>query len=150
MTAYTPENWLLEQGGPAIRLRISVMQNSGNANEINNAVSELLVIDEVHSVLNLLDGFQTPNRDKKTLEHLIHYYKDTCIEQFFQLIMDLGFRAGLPTFDKKMAPVAEIFKYMYSCRMAGLSLESDYTLPLHRFFFMSGFLFPEVIEWKTD
>lgn len=140
------EKWLLENGGPAIQLRMSALQNSGNVKmNADNAVSVLLDIDEVHSVLNKLDGFQTPARDNKTLEHLIHCYKDTCIENFFPLIMDMGFHAGIPIFNEKMAPVKDVFMYLFA--FANESAHCyNYTLMLHRFFFMSGFLFPEVIK----
>ena len=140
------ENWLLEQGGPAIRLRMATLQNSNNlGNDVNNSVSALLAIDEVHAILNNLDGFQTSNRDKKTLEHLIHYYKDNCIENFFPLIMEMGFKAGIPIFDEKMAPVINLFKYLYA--FANESAHCyNFSLMLHRFFFISGCLFPEVVE----
>ena len=60
------ENRLSEQGGPAIRLRLSALKNSnGTKSDIDAAVSALLDIDEVRSMLNLFDGFQTPYRDKK-------------------------------------------------------------------------------------
>lgn len=142
------ENWLLEQGGPAIRLRMSALKNSNHSHledDINHSVSALLDINEVHSILNYLDGFQTPDRDKKTLEHLIHYYKDTCIENFFPMIMDMGFKAGITIFDEKMAPVKNLFKDLFS--LANESTHCyNFTLMLHRFFFMSGCLFPEVVE----
>ncbi len=140
------EEWLLENGGPAIQLRMSALRNSGDIeNAADNAVSVLLDIDEVHSLLNYLDGFQTPDRDKKTLEHLIHSYKDTCIENFFPLLIDMGFHAGLPIFEEKIAPAIDLFKYLFA--FANDSVHCfNYTLMLHRFFFMSGSLFPEVIE----
>lgn len=143
---YALENWLLEQGGPAIRLRMyNLHKSSYLENDINNSVSELLAINEVHSILNNMDGFQTPDRDKKTLEHLIHYYKDTCIENFFPLIMDMGFKAGIPIFDEKMAPVKHLFKYLFA--LANESVHCyNFSLMLHRFFFISGCLFPEVVE----
>lgn len=140
------EEWLMEHGGPAIQLRLSALQNSSNAkNDTKNIVSALIDIDEVHSVLNQLDGFQTSDRDKKTLEHLIHYYKDTCIENFFPIILDMGFKTGIPIFDEKMAPVVDIFKYLFT--FANESVHCyNFTLMLHRFFFISGCLFPEVVE----
>jgi hypothetical protein len=59
--------------------------------------------------------------------------------------MDLGFRAGIPIFDEKMAPVTDMFKYLYA-----FANEYEYccwfSLMLHRFFFMSGCLFPELAE----
>lgn len=140
------EEWLREHGGPAIQLRLSALQKSGGAkSDIDNNVSALLNIEGVHSVLNYLDGFKTAGRDKKELEHLIHYYKDTCIDSFFPLIMDMGIKAGIPVFDEKMAPVADTFKYLFA-----FANEYEYccwfSLMLHRFFFMSGCLFPEVVE----
>jgi hypothetical protein len=140
------EEWLMENGGPAIQLRLSALQNSSNAkNDIDNSVAALISIEGVHSVLNYLDGFKASGIDKKSLEHLIHYYKDTCIDSFFPLIMDMGFKAGVPIFDEKIAPVTDIFKYLVA-----FANEYDYcfcfALMLHRFFFMSGFLFPELIE----
>lgn len=77
------ENWVLEQGGPAIQLRIYARQSDNESkSNVVNAVSKLLNIEEVNTILNHLDGFNTQTRDKKTLEHLIHYYKDTCIDNF--------------------------------------------------------------------
>jgi hypothetical protein len=140
------EKWLTENGGPAIQLRLAALRNSGNAkNDISTIISALIDIEGVRPVLNNLDGFKTTGLDKKELEHLIHYYKDTCIDSFFPLIMDLGFKAGIPIFDEKMAPVTDMFKYL-----SVFSNKYDYcfwfALMLHRFFFMSGFLFPELIE----
>lgn len=141
------ENWLLEQGGPAIKLRLSALQDFNKSqNEISSFVSALLDLDDVHSILDKLDGFQTPERDKKTLEHLIHFYKDTCIESFFPLITDLGFKAGIPIFDEKLIPVKNVFQYLYAS-----ADEYDYcfnfSLMLYRFFYISGYLFPEAEDF---
>jgi len=144
------ENWLQEQGGPAIQLRLCALRDSKKSKEDSakayaKAVSALLKIEEVYYVLNYMDGFNTPDRDDKTFEHLIHYYKDTCIENFFPLITDMGFKAGIPIFDKKMAFVAKIFKYLFANANDNVKCYNS-TLMLHRFFFISGYLIPEVIE----
>ncbi|MCL2050363.1 MAG: hypothetical protein FWG91_01330 [Lachnospiraceae bacterium] len=144
------EEWLLEHGGPAIHLRLASIDGSKvKSNDVNSIISALVNIDEVHLILNRLDGFQIPGRDKKTLEYLIHSSKDTCIESFFPLILDMGFKAGIPIFDDKMAYVADIFNYLYSKED-----EHDYCYyyagMLHRFFFMTGCLFPEVIKSMED
>jgi len=144
------EKWLQEQGGPAIQLRLCALRDSKKSKEDvakanAKAVSALLKIDEVHSVLNYMDGFNTQARDAKTFEHLIHSYRETCIEKFFPLITDLGFKAGIPIFDKKMAYVAKIFKHLFANANESVNCYNS-TLELHRFFFISGFLFPEAIE----
>lgn len=138
------ENWLLEQGGPAIQLRMYMRQSENiSKKDAENAISKLLNFEEVNTVLNYLDGFQTQSKDKKTLEHLIHYYKETCIDNFFPLLLDMGFRAGIPVFDEKMQSVRDIFTYM-------LNEDYDYCfyygLMLHRFFFMAGYAYPEIID----
>ena len=138
--------WLIGNGGPVIQLRLSDLKNAnGVKNDVDNAVSVLLDIDRVRKILNYFDAFQTSDRDKKTLEHLIHYYKDSCIENFFPLVMDLGFRAGIPIFDEKMEPVADIFKFMYAYADEDGNCH-NYSLMIHQHFFMSGYLFPEVVE----
>ncbi|MCL1858930.1 MAG: hypothetical protein FWF92_06815 [Oscillospiraceae bacterium] len=140
------KQWLLENGGPAIQLRMVALKNTNSVeNNSENAVLALLDIDGVHLILNKFDGFQTSDRDKKTLEHLIHYYKDTCIERFFPLVMDLGFRVGIQIFDEKMESVADIFKFLYAYADEDGNCH-NYSLMLHQHFFMSGYLFPEVVE----
>lgn len=138
------ENWLLEQGGPAIQLRMKNLQiGDYSKKEINKIVSELLDIGGVEILFHYMDGFKTPNRDNKTFEHLIHYYKDSCIDNFFPLLLDMGFKAGIPIFDEKMRYVREIFKYLISNEGNNCYNSS---LMLHRFFFMAGYAFPEVIK----
>lgn len=137
------KNRLLEQGGPAVHLRIHSAQ-PGHIHKdcCEKAVPELLKMEEVSALLSLLDGCSTNVRDKKTLEHFIHSYRETCIDQFFPRLMDLGFRAGMPAFDEKMQPIRELFSYL-------LTKNEDYCyyyrIMLHRFFFMAGYKYPEVI-----
>lgn len=137
------KNRLLEQGGPAVLLRIHAAQ-PGHIHKdcCEKAVSELLKMEEVSALLSLLDGCSTNVPDKKTLEHFIHSYRESCIDQFFPRLMDLGFRAGMPAFDEKMQPLRELFNYL-------LTKNEDYCyyyrIMLHRFFFMAGYKYPEVI-----
>lgn len=133
-------SWILENGGPAIQLRI-FNSRPDNKKDINTIISNLLSLKEVNTALDYLDAFEVEAKDKKTLEHLIHYYKDTCIDNFFPRLLDLGFRAGMPVFDKKMQPVKKVFSYM-------LSQDFDYCCyyrpMLHRFIFMSGYADQEI------
>ncbi len=137
------ESWVLEQGGPAIQLRMIMQSKNTSEKDVENAVSKLLNLEEVNTLLSYLDGFNTQSRDKKTLEHLIHYYKESCIDNFFPQLLNLGFRAGIPIFDEKMQAVRDIFMYL-------LTEDYDYcyyySLMLHRFFFMAGYTYKEIIE----
>lgn len=139
-------NWLIGQGGPAIQLRLSNLQiGKKSKKEIENIVLKLQNIEEVVLILNYLDGFKTEERDIKTFEHLIHYYKDTCIENYFPLILDLGFRAGMSIFDEKMKFAREIFKYFL---LNSKKYHYCYNLLIqtHKFFQMAGYTHPEVIK----
>lgn len=136
------KEWLLLNGGPAIQLNIQFSQNTNKVIDIN-AVSCLLDIPNVKSTLDYIDGFNTQSRDKKTLEHLIHYYKDSCIEKFFPRLIDLGFRAGIPVFDEKMQLIKEIFLYMLS---ENYDYCYYYRLMLHQYFFVAGYDYPEAVN----
>lgn len=60
------ENWLFQQGGPAIKLRLSALQDFNKSqNEISSFVSALLDLDDVHSILDKLDGFKHRKEIKK-------------------------------------------------------------------------------------
>jgi len=49
-------NWLLEQGGPAIQLRINNLQSEKRSNKISEkSVKKLLSIEEVNSTLNYIE-----------------------------------------------------------------------------------------------
>lgn len=133
------KEWLLENGGPAIQLQINKNSSNHQINNGINNVSKLLQLEKVTRILDYLDGFETESRDNKVLEHLIHYYKDTCIENFFPQLMELGFSAGIPNFDKKMKSVKEVYSYL-------LSNNYIYSLMMSRFFFMAGYSFTEVIN----
>ena len=138
------KNWILDNGGPAIQLRVFINQSENNSKkDIDNIISELLNLKEVNTVIYFLDTFKVESRDKKTLEHLVHYYKETCIDNFFPRLLDLGFRAGISIFDEKMQSVRKVFSYM-------LSQDYDYCyyyrLMLHRFFFMSGYTYQEIAD----
>lgn len=137
------ENWVLEQGGPSFKLRIHNRNEDKSQIDIEKTVSMLLKLDEVNIALDFLDAFKIQLRDKKTIEHLVHFYKDTCIDNFFGRLISLGFRAGIPIFDIKFQPVIKLFLDL-------LSEDKDYcyyyALMLHRFFFIAGYTHQAIIE----
>lgn len=144
--------WLHKNGGPAIQLRLLALRDSRGV-EIDKkcAVSALLDVDDVRLIMEYFDAFKTTDRHLKTLEHLIHYYKDTCLETFFPRVMDYGFRAGIEVFDEKMIPVADTFKYVYAMANGSNKLPNrqayfNFSLMMHRYFYVTDFLFPELVE----
>lgn len=75
-------NWQEAQGGPAVQLRLYAgLTQSVKRAAMKSAQHALLDMAEVQALLSCLDAFNTPNRDSKALEHLIHYHKDTCIQK---------------------------------------------------------------------
>jgi hypothetical protein len=138
--------WLLENGGPAIRLRASSLHEPWKSEtDADSCVSALLDIDEVQTLLNYFDAFQASVNDIRPLRHIVHYYKDTCIDNFFPLVVALGLRAGFSIFEEKMKPVKDTFKHIYTQRRESAHCY-NYTIMLHMFFTMSGCLFSEVVE----
>jgi len=142
--------WLRENGGPAIQLRLSILRNS-SSDDIQNAISALLAVDDVCTIMDYYDAFKTTDWNLKKIEHLIHFYKDYCLETFFPRVMDYGLHAGIAAFDEKMMLVADLFKYVYT--KANESTEAfdrqahfNYSLMMHRYFYVTGYLFPELIE----
>ena len=126
------ESWLLEQGGPAVLLRMHSLRPENVTEEhAEKAFLGLLAMEETEALLQLLDGFKTQSRDKKSLEYLIHSHKETCIDHFFPKLMDLGFRAGMPAFDERMWPLREVFQYLLTQNDAP---GYYFRLMLHRFF----------------
>ncbi len=105
--------WLLENGGPAVRLQVATNLDEGYSDrETENAVSELSGIEEVGQLLCYLDPFRAldqPTVDKKLAHDLIHCYRETSLENFFPRLLELGFRAGMPLFDEKMQYLRAVF-----------------------------------------
>jgi hypothetical protein len=127
--------WLLENGGPAVSLNLEKTE-SGKS----KYVLQLSVIEKVKEILDLLDTFDINSMDAKTLEHLIHYYKETCIDHFFPKLIEMGFYSDISLFDKKMTPLRKIFSRLGEQYYA-------YKLMLCRFYFMAGYDYDEVIDF---
>lgn len=109
MKPYLKE-WLIENGGPSILLHIERDRNKDKMFE-NGLISKLLEIEDIKKLMSCMDQFIPQPRENKALEHLLHYYKETCIDHFFPRLMETGFRAGIPEWDEKMKP----FRELYSC-----------------------------------
>lgn len=142
--SYNQYDWLYENGGPAIRLRLRLRNlNRNSTTEVENIVTELWQMDEVQKYLNYLKGFNIKAGDKKALEHLIHYYGDMCIDKFFPVLMDFGFRSGIREFDQLLLPAERLFMDLQA---EDYDYSFFYRLMLHRVFFITGFVRQEMIE----
>ncbi len=140
--------WIYENGGPAIRLRL-LFNNSKHKPtlEIENISADLLRMDEVQKYLRYLDGFNTQANEKKELEHLIHYYGDMCIDKFFPVLMDFGFRSGIEEIDRALIPVKKLFMEMQA---KDYDYCFFYGLMLMRVFFITGFVNQEIIDTMNN
>jgi len=105
----------------------------------NGLISNLLEIEDIKKLMSCMDQFIPQPREKKALEHLLHYYKETCIDHFFPRLMETGFRAGIPEWNEKMKPFRELYSYL-------LSEEYGYVIMTSRFFLMAGYSYQEVID----
>jgi len=109
--------WLIENGGPSIKLNL---MNEGliseNAYDTNELVNELLQIEKVKTALTYFDKFKdyqsmrpAPYND---LHGFIHNCYEDCYEMFMRFFINLGFRAGMPIFDEKVAYMREVYRYL--------------------------------------
>jgi len=137
-------NWIYSNSGPAIRLRLSrKCMIDLSEEEKQSYVSELEKMEEVTKALHYFDAFCDVPIENKPLEHLIHYYKDICIDQFFPVVSDLGFYSGIRIFDEKMQYVADTFQRLLK---SDFNFCHTYSHMLHRFFTMSGCITEEVYD----
>lgn len=107
--------WLLENGGPAIKLRMmheSLIEK--NLFDAEHLTGELLQIESIRQQLGYFDAF----KDYKMMgDHalfaLVHNGYDNCYEQFMpRLIQTAGLQAGIPAFDCKVSPMRAVYQYL--------------------------------------
>jgi hypothetical protein len=106
--------WLVKNGGPAIKLR---MMNEGlidkDSYDVEKLVDELLQIEKVKTVLTYFDRFKDYNSTPlNKLYSNIHSCYEDCYEMFMPFLINLGFRAGIPVFDKKVGYMREVYQYL--------------------------------------
>ncbi|MDF2544606.1 MAG: hypothetical protein K0S47_4324 [Herbinix sp.] len=106
-------NWLMEYGGPTIRLiTLTELLNSGDKNEIQKCIDELLTIDKVKKNLEYINGF---NHYKSMSEHelssLIHNCGDSYYTIFMNELINYGFKAGMEIFDENTKILREVCAY---------------------------------------
>jgi hypothetical protein len=142
--------WLLENGGPAIRLQVAAeLDGCIRAAEIERSVADLLEIEAVCHLLSYLDPFCAQDQrtiDKKTAHDLVHCYRETSLENFFPQLLGLGFRAGIQVFDEKVHCLRTAFPTISDA-------ESLYGWVICEFCFKAGYAFPEMVahmKWRLD
>ncbi len=106
--------WLAQNGGPAIKLRL---MNEGllekNTYDVNELAAELLQIEKVNTALSYFDQFKEfrsiPDRE---LWGLVHNTYENCFEVFMFFFINLGFRAGIAVFDEKVEIMRPVYTYL--------------------------------------
>ena len=106
--------WLLENSGPAIKLR---MLNEGLINknicDINELANELLQIEKIKTALTYFDQFKDflsiPDRQ---LWGLVHNCYENCFEMFMPFFIHIGFGKGIKVFDEKIEIMRPVYQYL--------------------------------------
>ena len=101
--------WLLENAGPAIKLR---MMNEGLVEkteaEYEEAAKKILSIDKVQTVLGYMDDFKNSEAmGERELVARIHNCYENCPETFFLFLHNMGLSKGIPLFDEKIGALRE-------------------------------------------
>ena len=106
--------WLLKNGGPAIKLNlISEGLIDKNIYDVNELAEELLQIEKVHTALTYFDGFKDfrSMRDRD-LYGLIHGWNENSFEMFMPFLINLGFQAGITAFDEKAEYLRNTYRHL--------------------------------------
>lgn len=90
--------WLVENGGPAIKLR---MMNERlidkDSYEVEKLVDELLQNEKVRTALTYFDKFKDfKSMPDNKLYAFVHNCYEDCFEMFMPFFTKLGFKAGIP------------------------------------------------------
>lgn len=95
--------WLLQEGGPAIRYRTAVElivnQDVGENERLTNA---LLQTEKVQWLLKQMDNFGPIQHVNIGVLNALHGMKPTCLENVIARLLECGLRAGVPVFDAKL------------------------------------------------
>jgi len=139
--------WLMENGGSAIRLRLAEEIGAGlPSSEYKGSVAELLEIEAVQQLLGYLDAFsilEQTEGTKKLIHDLIHCYRETSLENFFPRLLSLGLRAGMPVLDEKMQVLRRAFPR--------ISREGIlYGWVICEFCFKAGYAYPEMVTFMQQ
>jgi len=139
--------WLLENGGPAIRLSAAATLNAAIPDaETERLVSELLEIEGVRQVLEYFDLFRDldqRNIDRKLTHTLVHSYRETSLGNFLPQLLGLGFRAGIPVFDEKVRFLRTAFPHISV-------IENMNGWEICKLCFRAGYDFPEMVDFMKQ
>jgi hypothetical protein len=140
-------DFLLEHGGPAVRLRLAAdLAQDLPVEAREQAAAGLLAVEEVQRLLAFLDPFRAldgPTVERRYAHDLIHCYRETSLENFFPRLLELGFRAGIPLFDEKMQFLRAAFPKIRR-------VEPLYGWVICAFFFKAGYECPEMVDWMRQ
>ena len=106
-------NWLMEYGGPTIRLiTLTELLNSTENHEIQECIDELLSIDKVKQNLEFIKAFHNyRSMSLHELDCLIHNCGDSYYAIFMNKLINYGFKAGMELFDEKTEILREVCSY---------------------------------------
>jgi len=108
--------WLLENGGPAIKLRL-VRENLIDASiygiDANKLAEELLQLEKVNTAMTYFDRYKDfRSMSDRELYGFIHGWNENCFETFMPFFTNLGFQAGITAFDEKVEYMCNTYRYI--------------------------------------
>lgn len=134
--------WLVENGGPAIKLR---MMNEGlidkDSDNVDKQVDELLQIEKVKTALTYYDKFKDfKSIPLNKLYAFIHNCYEDCYEMFMPFLINIGFRASIPVFDEKVGYMREVYQYLMTQGDAHVSYIVMYMLA-------AGYYYDDMLDY---
>lgn len=145
--------WLIENGGPTIRLR---MMNEGlidkDSYDVNQLVDELLQIEKVRTALTYFDKFKDfiSMPDNKLYAYIHNGYED-CFEMFMPFLTRLGFRTGIAILDEKVEYMRDVYLYLTTPNDSGeLHWSHIHGLTIILYLLEAGYYNHDMLDYMTS
>ncbi|MCL2605045.1 MAG: hypothetical protein FWD90_11260 [Defluviitaleaceae bacterium] len=112
--------WLAENGGPALKLRLIKETLAGkNDFDANKLADALLQDDKIRKAMGYFYAFHNFDVMRNNPYDLIHSCYENCLEMFMPFLMKLGFHAGVTVFDQRMSYLFNIYPRLFGIPARG-------------------------------
>jgi hypothetical protein len=107
-------DWLLEYGGPMIKLRtMTEIMDKADDHSLQRLGTEILESEKIKNTLDYFDGFQKfSSLSPRELYGLVHNTYENCFETFIKVLIEAGFKHGMRALDEKTAVMRPVYRYL--------------------------------------
>lgn len=133
--------WLLINGGPAIKLRLS---DASSEIDIQKEADELFRLSKISQTVEYFNQFQfyTSLSDRE-LFGLVHNGYENCFEPFIHVLQKLGFKKGIKQLDDKIEIMRPVYRYL-------MEHSAFYAYIIIKNLLKMGYVFDDMLPFLRD